>query len=175
MKRKKYEPFLDIAMDVLYSIVLYTLFVAFPGLVIETWLMIFAAFLMINYWWAERESGNFPKYYLIDFYFSILVLFLFYLWSNYFLNVTYFLYVTTIFFFVDSVWSVVAIYAHKEKSDEPELKFYFATESILTVIYLVYSFILKSVDFISLMLIFAPYAVWYAMNIKKDLIEEKFS
>lgn len=174
MAKAKLMPFLDLVIDVFYSIILYSAFTAFPGIRIESFLMLFAVMVMINYWWAAR-SFEMPKHYIADFYLTIVVMFIFSQWSNYYLDITGFLQVAAILFFVDSLYSALMIPIHKEKKDEPGLRFYFVSELILACAYFIYSIVLTSVNPTSIVLIFLPYLVFYFVTLKKGLTKTKFT
>ena len=134
MKTKFYS-FLDVVIDVFYSIILYNVFIAFPGFTIESMLMVLTTFIMINYRRGTRNYNEIPKYYLFDVYLITIIMFIFSQWPNYFNNITYFIYILAIFFAIDAIYALLSIFIHKEKRDEPSLKFYFIAELVLALIY----------------------------------------
>ncbi|MEM0372811.1 MAG: hypothetical protein QXO69_03180 [archaeon] len=165
-KLRKY-PFLDTVVDVFYSIILFSVFSAFPGFgKIESFLMIFAVFVILNYWWASRSIAEVPKHYLSDLYFITVVMFIFSQWSNYFNDFKMFLVVFVIFLFFDAFYSLWNIFLHSEKEEKPLLKFFFAGEFLLGVIYLAEFFLLNELNAISLVALFLPYLSWVAINFK---------
>jgi len=173
-KKSKYYPFLDVVIDVFYSIVLYNAFTQFPGFKIESLLMLLSVFIMLNYWWTSRSYRELPKYYLFDFYFIAIIMFVFTQWSNYYLNITLFVRVLAIFFAVDAIYSLLSIYVHKEKANEASLRFYFATELILAGIFMIESMIFASISLPALLALFIPYIIFYLILLKKKLFITRF-
>jgi len=172
-KAKKY-PFLDLVIDVFYSIILYNAFTAFPGFKLEAGLMAVAIFVMINYWWGSRSFLELPKHYIVDFYMITIVMFIFAQWANYFTDVTGFLYVFAVFFAFEAVYSTIDIFAHKEKKDEPSLKFYIIIDSLCAAAYLLEALFIKELTWISLVLIVVPYLIFLGLCIKKKLFRPVF-
>jgi hypothetical protein len=173
-KQPKFYAFLDVVIDVFYSIILYNAFVSFPGLKLESFLMLFAVFVMINYWWDARSDIDMPKHYLGDFYFITFIMFIFAQWPAHFGNVQEFLYVTTLFFFVDAIYARAALAMHLEQADRKSLMFWFKAELLLTIIYGIYSITIAVVTPLSLLLIFLPYLIFFGVNIKKKIFKLKF-
>lgn len=170
----KYYSFVDVVIDIFYSIILYNAFIAFPGFRIESFLMLFAIFVMLNYWWAVRSYNEMPKHYLVDFYCITIVMFLFSQWPNYFLSYSHFALATAVFFCFDAVYALIDIFAHGERQDERSLWFYCASELALAAIYFGLSRLFDSVSAVSIVLIFVPYAIWYLMLFKLKFIKTRF-
>ncbi len=124
MKKIQYYGFLDVVVDVFYSIILYNAFLAFPGFNLDFLLMIFAIFVMLNYWWTARNYQELPKYYLFDFYSLVIIMFVFSRWSEYFTNIQGFIGIMVLFFTLDSLYSFLSIRLHSEKKDEKSLIYY---------------------------------------------------
>ena len=135
MKKVHYYGFIDVVIDVFYSIILYNVFMAFPGFGRDFLLMVLALFVMLNYWWTARNYSELPKYYLFDFYSIVIIMFIFTQWSNYFSDIHGFLVIMMTFFAFDSLYSFVSIFVHSEKKDEKSLQYYATAELILTLVY----------------------------------------
>jgi len=175
IKRKpKYYSFLDIAIDIFYGIILYNVFLAFPGLRIEAWLIVFMTWLMLDYWWISRSWQNLPKHYLIDLYFVTAVMFIFSIWPNYVFDFHKFLIVTALFFLVDALYSFVVIFAHEETSDHKALIFYSWYETIQALLYVGFSYLFSSVTPFALICIFIPQIISFIVLVKKGYLKTKF-
>lgn len=173
MRRPKYYAFLDVVIDVFYSIILYNAFVAFPGFHLSALLMFFSVFVMLNYWWAARSHSILPKFYIVDFYFISGVMFIFSQWPSHFLDINKFLIVTAVFFGFDAIYSLVDIFAHKEKGGEKGLWFYFISESILSLIYLALSLFVNHLIVNALILLYLPYVIWFIIHLQSGLFKTK--
>ncbi len=173
MKRIKHYAFLDVVLDVFYSIILYNAFISFPGLKLESWLMVFALFVMLNYWWIERSFDE-PKYYLLDFYCVSIIMFLFAIWPSHFGNITDFLIITVLVFLMDAVFCLVDLYIHKEQKGRNAEKFYIWTDLVLAAIYGIFIHYLTVIDTLSVILLFAPYMIWFIANVNKHLLNQEF-
>lgn len=173
-KKPKYYPFLDIVIDVFYSIILYSSFTQFPGFRLEALLMVLSVFIMLNYWWTSRGYKELPKHYLFDFYFIPIIMFIFAQWPSYYLNIKGFAVILAIFFAVDAIYALLSIYAHEEKADEASLRFYFAAEMIIAGVYLMESLVITSPTPLSVLALYVPYLILYAISIKKGLFVKKF-
>lgn len=174
MKKIKYYSFLDVTMDIFYGIVLYNAYIAFPGFKIESMLMVLSIIVMLNYWWITRSYAELPKYYLFDFYMIGLIMFIFSQWPNYYFNLPYFIFIITLLFFLDGIYSLLDIYIHKEKKDHKSLYFYFIIEILIGFYYLFSSFVLKETNWFAIVMLFLPYIVFWAMAFKKGLLKTKF-
>ncbi|MFH0873745.1 MAG: hypothetical protein V1846_02785 [Candidatus Komeilibacteria bacterium] len=172
--KSRYYPFLDVVLDVFYSIILYNVFIAFPGLRLESLLMVFACLIMLNYWWDARSDTLFPKHYLFDFYAVSVIMFIFSQWPTHFLNLHYFLLITSTFFFADGIYAFIAIYAHKETVDETALKLDVAVELFLGAIYLLFAQIITALTVSTIIVIYVPYLIWFWTNIKRGYFKPKF-
>jgi hypothetical protein len=174
MSQPKFYAFLDVVVDVFYSIILYNAFVAFRGFNLSALLLALSVFIMINYWWTIRSYEHLPKHYLFDFYAITIIMFIFAQWPNYYHDIRHFTYVLAIFFAVDAIYAGLAILIHKESGDEKSLKFYFCAELILAIIYLGAAFILTELTWFNVVFLFIPYFIMYAVAFKKGLIKTKF-
>lgn len=174
IKTPKYYAFLDVVVDVFYSIILYNAFVAFPGLKLSSILMVFSIFIMLNYWWSERSDNQSPKYYLMDFYFIAVIMFIFSRWPNYYTNIQGYIGILAIFFYVDAFYSLMAIPGHQEKRDEPLLKYYFIWEIILGVVYTFLAFYIKTETLGMIILVILPYMMWFVDAIRRNIVQFKF-
>lgn len=174
-KRKvKYYQFLDVAIDVFFSIILYNAFISFPGLNASFVLMILAVFVMINYWWISRAFVEEPKYYLADLYFVTIVMFLFTIWPNYFSNIRVFALIMGLVFLVDSIFSIVDVPLHEEVNDEPTLKRYFKEEIVVAVYYLAMYFYVNSMTITTLALVIVPYLIYFALDVRSGVFITRF-
>ncbi len=171
---KNYYAFLDVVLDVFYSIILYNAFIAFPGFKLEALLMAFAVFIMLNYWWVARSFNDLPKHYLIDFYCVVVIMFIFSQWSNYFENLQHFLFVLTAFFAADAIYSLIIYFVHSEKQHKKTILFYVITEAILSLIYGIFSILFQNLSIYSLILILLPYSIFYVVSLKNESIQNKF-
>jgi hypothetical protein len=79
-----------------------------------------------------------------------------------------------VFFAFEAVYSIVDIFAHKEKKDEPSLKFYIAIDSLCAAAYLLEALFIKELTWISLILIAVPYLIFLGLCIKKKLFRPIF-
>jgi len=174
MVKKKFYNFLDLAIDVFYGIILFNTFLAFPGININGAFMIFSVFVMINYWWSNRNYPELPKHYLFDFYMITIIMFIFTQWTNYYFNIKGFLSILYLFYFIDGIYSLIAIPLHIEKRDEPSLKFFTKIDFILGGIYLAYSFLLDSMNIFSLLIIVIPYLIILLIELKKGYFKTRF-
>jgi hypothetical protein len=160
----KYYAFLDVVLDVFYSIILYNAFIAFPGFKWEALLMAFAIFVMLNYWWEARSFYEMPKHYLVDLYLTTIVMFIFAQWPDYFTNAKGFLTVLILFLLFDGIYSILLVFIHKEQKDEKTLWHYAAFEFFLAVIYAaIYLFISKVSLPLAIVLIIFPYLIFYVI------------
>lgn len=173
-KKVKYYAFLDVAIDVFFSIILYNAFISFPGLNMSFILMILAVFVMVNYWWISRAFTEEPKYYLVDLYFLTVAMFLFAIWPNYFTNIKIFSLIMAIVWLVDALYSLADIPAHKERRDERTLKSYFKTEFIVAAYYFIVYALISSLTWETLIIVVVPYFVWYLIGIKRGIFKIKF-
>jgi len=135
--------------------------------------MVFALFVMLNYWWIER-SFNEPKYYLLDFYCVSIIMFLFAIWPSHFANITDFLIITVLVFVMDAIFCLIDLYIHKERKGRTIEKFYIWTDIVLAVIYGIYTHYLSVINPLNIILTFLPYGIWFAMNVKKHLLNQEF-
>jgi len=171
---QKYYAFLDVALDVYFSIVLYNAFVAFSGLNKQAVLLALAVLIMLNYWWTERSAGGVPKHYLIDFYLTTCLMFGFTVWPNYFGDLSKFLFVAAFLFLFDALHSILAIYVHSERSDEPDLRSYMWADLLAGSAYLIMGWFLKETTWLNLALVWLPYVILMAVFIKRRLLPLKF-
>lgn len=170
---RKYFGFLNIVIDVFYSIILYNVFMAFPGFGPEAFMMLLSTMVVINYWWGTR-IGKVPKYHLIDFYFIAIVMFLFSQWPGQYLNITNFIYIMAAIWAVNAVYTQVDIRLHRTKVDEPYLRTYFRLDACLAIFYLLCSFFITTVDWTSIALLWIPYLAVYAYTLSKGMLPLKF-
>ncbi|MFA5888852.1 MAG: hypothetical protein WCW47_00300 [Candidatus Paceibacterota bacterium] len=159
MKKIKHYAFLDVVIDVFYSIILYNVFMAFKGFDLNSVLVFFAIFIMMDYWWSARSFSEFPKYYLVDLYFITGLMLVFAQWSNYFDSVQRFVGVLIIFLAIDTIYTISAIFIHKEKIGRKKLWFYFWTELCLTFVYCGLYVLTPILTVIWLMAIILPYLI----------------
>lgn len=174
MKRFHYYSFLDVVVDVFYSIILYNGFVSFPGFNLNGFLLLFSVFFMLNYWWAARSFNEMPKYYLLDFYLISVVMFLFALWPAYFNDFRSFAILTAVILAFDAFYSWLDVYVHREKTDEQKMWFYFKSEILLAITYIIIAAVFPEISSTALIILFAPYLVWYFICLEKGILKTKF-
>lgn len=172
--RKQLDPFLNIVIDVYFSIVLFSAFTTFPGFNKYSFLMLFSIIIMINYWWVLRSFAHYPKYYLVDFYYITGIMLIFAQWPNYYFDLKSFLIVTAIFYLVDALWDITDIYIHKEHKGKPILTFNAGFEIALAGTYFAYTYILKDINIMTMLLLMLPYAVYFYWSVKKGVLTERF-
>lgn len=171
----KYYAFLDVVLDVFYSIILYNAFIAFPGFKWEAILMAFAIFVMLNYWWEARSFSEMPKHYLFDLYLTTVVMFIFSQWPSYFTDVKSFIIILILFLLFDTAYSIICVFAHKERKDEKTLWNYAGSEFILAIVYAgIFLFITKVPLPVAVVLIIFPYLIFYIIELKLGIINTKF-
>jgi hypothetical protein len=101
-------------------------------------------------------------------------MFIFAQWPTHFTNITEFLYVTALFFFVDTIYAWAAMAMHSEQADDKNLIFWLKTELVLAVVYAIYSLAITALTPLSIILIFVPYLIFFGANIKKKIFKLKF-
>jgi len=173
-KQVKYYPFLDVVVDVFFSIIFYNAFMAFPGWKLETVLMVFSIIIMMNYWWVTRTGHEIPKHYLFDVYFIIIPMFIFAQWPTYYTDISMFTYILAAFFGIDAIYALISIWAHKEKNDEPALVFYLKYEMALAVSYFIIAGVITELNWISLLFVLLPYLFFTFVSFKKGYATTKF-
>jgi hypothetical protein len=174
-KFSDYYPFLDVVLDVLYSIILYDAFTAFPGFNLAGVLFVFAVFIMVNYWWSSRNFEEFHKHYLIDFYVVTIVMFIVMQWPKYYNDINSFVMVLAAFFFTLAIGSIISLFTHEEKDESKALKTYIMTDGALSIYYTLMIFLIKDASIPSLILIIAPYLIKYLYTIRKGIFRTKFT
>lgn len=171
----KYYAFLDVVLDVFYSIILYNAFIAFPGFKWEALLMAFAIFVMLNYWWEARSFSEMPKHYLFDLYLTTVAMFIFAQWPSYFTDVKGFMIVLILFLLFDAAYSIICVFAHKERKDEKALWHYAGWEFLLAIIYgIIFMFIARMSLPAAVILIILPYLIFYIIELKTGVLNTKF-
>ena len=172
-KRIKYYAFVDVAIDVFFSIILYNAFISFPGLNLGFALMILAVFVMINYWWISRAFVEEPKYYLIDLYFLTAAMFLFAIWPSYFTNIKLFTLVMALVWLVDAAYSLTDIPAHKERRDERTLRSYFISAIVVSAYYFILYSLVSRLTWESLIFVAVPYLLMVRDRCEEGNIQGK--
>ncbi len=173
-KQVTYYPFLDVAIDVFFSIILYNAFIAFPGWNIHFFLLFFIIFVMLNYWWSARTFHELPKHYIFDFYMLSAVMFIFSIWPESLKSISNFFFMTCLFFFFDALYSLLAIFFHPEKSDERQLLFHFISGGLLAGVYFIATIFIHSLDQFTLLVLFIPYLLYFFINIKLGFFKLTF-
>lgn len=174
MAKTKYYAFIDVALDIFVSVILYNLFTTFPGFNAQLLLLVFAVLVIINYWWGTRSYFDLPKHYLIDLYFLAMIMFIFAQWANYLDDLRGFLMVATIFFLTDAVFALSGVFLHAEKKDEPSLYFYAVTEIVVAAVYFAMSRLLVDLTPIAAASVFLPYLLLWGATIRRGYFKFKF-
>lgn len=170
----KYYAFLDVVLDVFYSIILYNAFIAFPGFNLFAILMAFSVFIMINYWWIARSFTSLPKYHLVDFYFTVVIMFIFSQWANYYKSMQSFLVVLTLFWALDSLYELVIYVIHRQRNFKKTIRFDLLFEIALVVVYGSFIPFLRNVTPLNIALIVTPYLIFYFFSLKMGYMTYKF-
>jgi hypothetical protein len=175
-KRKTHYAFLDAVMDVLYSVVLYNLFVNFPGFenLATLVLFFFVTVLMINYWWFSRSIAVMPRYFLVDVYFYATVMFIFMRLTGAMADTTAFLGWLTVLFAVDLVYSIVDLMVVRHaKSWLVYLNHFMAWNFAIMLIYFAAYLFIKELTPLLAFALVLPYAAYMAYSFAKGLMKVK--
>jgi len=174
MTQKKHYPFLDVALDIFFSVVLYNYFITFPGFNMRALFLAFSLVVVLNYWWLARSYSVLPKYYLFDLYFVAAIVFIFAQWSYYFNDIGGYLLTLATLFLVDAIYSFLSVYAHKEKRDEPSLRSFFISEILIAIIYFVVYAYARDFTWQVLMAIAIPYALLLWQMFRTKIFKTEF-
>ena len=174
MAEKKRYPFLNLIIDIFFGITIFTSFTLFRGFNLGSILLFFSIFLMANYWWAIRSYSKYPKHYLFDFYFLIIISMIFYQLAVNYAETRNFIFILGALFLADAVWSITSGMVHEEKADRKALRFDFATEITLAAFYFALWLFVRELNYAVIAAIIIPCLIYFALNVRKGLISLKY-
>jgi hypothetical protein len=175
-KKRRYYAFLDIVVDVFYSIILYNLFATWLGFadLPATILFAFMFVVVIDYWWAERTVEEIPKYCLTDIYFYTFIFFVLSQIPGHFNDPRAFVLWFMAFIALDLMFSLVDRAVYKvEKAGRKFLNAFIVSYVVLLVVYGLEACFLESPGVVASVLIAAPYLCYIVYLLAARYTETK--
>ena len=177
--KAKYFRFLDTAVDVYFGIMLFELFLSFPGLekIPAALLFFHLMFFMIFTWWELRTIEQIPKHYFVDFIILALEMFALTQAISYLENPTGYLGWLIAFLLIDGIATWVDWYIHKpNRSEKRFLVFFLIDDGILVAFYSVAILLVDQLSILSAIAISLPFvaSVFFSIIFRTTELKAKY-
>jgi hypothetical protein len=177
--KAKYFRFLDTAVDVYFGIILFTLFLSFPGFaeIPQTILFFHLMFFMMFTWWELRTVEQIPKHYFVDFIILGLEMFVLTQAISYLSDPAGYLAWLIAFLAMDMLDTGIDWFLHKPgKSEKRFLAFFLIDDGILIAFYIAAFLLVDELSILSAIAISLPFiaSVFFSIMFRTTELKARY-